>query len=1281
MKIKIFYSWQSSTNTKFNRNFIRTCIDKTVKKLKRKEQFLKIDFEVLDGVRGEPGSPSVASKITDDRIPSCDIFIADLSVINHISKGKKIVRRLIGDKFKPFQNNNVINEHGVALNAIGKERIIGVLNSVYGSPNKNPDNIPFDLRHLSFPIEYSYSAKTRSKENEQNLLVSKLSSALKQTIIHAIKHQKDKYRPFCVWRDWEAQINTSQKFHQNDIVKVTINQIQEGVKNTKQSIRLIGLSGLGKTRILLEAFRATEEAEKSGMLSERVLYLNCNLYSSLDYQTLFSKITSEENDRIVVLDNCSRRLHRELLHFVQNENNSISLITIDSNPEEIDQDKINGVNYIIIRKDDLSSIVENILQEDSAILGDENIERIKEFSQGIPLMAVLISDSIKNGEKFVGKLDDKELLDKLLGEKGNDKKCRTILKSCSIFSYFGFEAELNPQIKFIATNKNITSLDGDDQVLINDFYEVCNFYLKREIFERKGRFIGMRPFPLAMSLTQEWLEPCTSERLLNVIVNIAQLEEPHRKNLSEAIAEQMKYLGYNEKAILIVDEIVGPNSPFDNAEVLNTELGSRLFRSFVEVNPVAVLKNLVRVFSPMTKDELLKVDAGRRNLVWVLEKLCFDKRTFSDGAKILYSFAVAENETWSNNATGQFLQLFKIILAGTEANLKQRWEVISWGLNLNDSDYFELAVKALKSGLDYGHFGRMGGSEKQGSRMLQDHYPNNKEVRKYWTNILETLTSIIKDNGKYSGLASESINNSIRPLCNARFASVLLPFIEEIIKHKNNDWDEGLKGLKFARKFEKGLLTKEELDKIDGMINLLTKKDFQTRFNNISDSPYLDDSEPYSSEKIIETVVNLAEEFISTGLSWKTNFPIFYSGRQIYTYHFGRKIYELIQEKKSKVDEFINLSLETIETIEKENRDVSILVGFIAKAEEVEKEIFYINLSQNSKLNYLLFHFLSIDKKGKRYYPMLFSLVDEGKCELQNFSTFSYSNSLKHCNKEEIIEFSKILLSYGEEGYLLVFDILYSLSYNEKELQTSLIPLFKECIYKLGINKKAIRQLDTFRWAQTISSILESSKEFELAQFINNSIINSITWDNYYHLDHDIQKIYSVLMIHHFKKIWNDLSKALLSEGDDYVKFYGLKQILGSHIGDVTRPVGILFEGDIDSIFEWCKDKSPKAPARLAELVPIYDGNNNEYSTWHPLAKKLIDNYGDIEEVLSNLSANMGTYSWVGSVVPLIEAQKELFESLTNHDISQVAEWAKRNLEYAVIRIKDEKNRDEEMYL
>ena len=70
----------------------------------------------------------------------------------------------------------------------------------------------------------------------------------------------------------------------------------------------------------------------------------------------------------------------------------------------------------------------------------------------------------------------------------------------------------------------------------------------------------------------------------------------------------MKYLGYSDKAKTIIEKLACENSPFDNAEVLNSELGSRLFRSFVEVNPVAVSQNLTRVFSNKSKDKLRSVE-------------------------------------------------------------------------------------------------------------------------------------------------------------------------------------------------------------------------------------------------------------------------------------------------------------------------------------------------------------------------------------------------------------------------------------------------------------------------------------------------------------------------------------------------------------------------------------------------------------------------------------------------------------------------------------------------
>ncbi|MFC0263705.1 hypothetical protein [Fontibacter flavus] len=1282
MEIKIFYSWQTSTKTKYNKNFILNCLEKATKKLNRKPDYKGINFKVLEGVRDEPGSPSVASTITDLRIPNCDIFVADLSVVNHIPNWKKGIRKWMGDPFKPFQNNNVLNEHGVAKNALGNERIIGVLNNIYGSPNNNPENIPFDLRHLRFPIEYSYSKRTKDIEKVKNQLINTFCSAVEEVVLHVLRHQKEKYLPFITWNGWLDYNAPSKAFCTNDKIVDTISQIKSGINEHTKSIRLLGLSGLGKTRIVLEAFRETEEQNVDGVpMKNKVLYIDCNVNEGVNYHSILSKLSEDKEDKVIIIDNCSKSLHRRLLPLINNDNNSLSLITIDSNPEEFELDRINGVSYILFKKEDLSSVVNDILQEDLAILGEDTISKIKEFSQGIPLMAVLISESMKEGEKYVGRLDDKDLLDKLLGKKGEEETWRTILRSCSIFNYFGYEDELKSQLEFIAKNNNITSLEIGDQIVVNKFYEVCSHYLKREIFERKGRLIGMRPFPLAMYLAQEWLEPCTPERLVQVINSISELDNPDRKNLSEAMAEQMKYLGYNEKAKEIIEKIAGPNGPFDNAEVLNTELGSRFFRSFVEVNPIAVAKNFTRIFS-LPPEELYKIDEGRRNIVWVLEKLCFDRRTFLAGAKTLFSFAVAENETWANNATGQFIQLFKILLPGTEANLDERWAIIEWGLDKNEPKYYELAIKAMASGLSYGHFSRTGGAEQQGTMKLLDYQPSWEEVSTYWNRILLKLVSIIKSKEHFKDEVCDIIANSIRSISNAGFARIILKYIVEVAEIKNYDWDEGLKGLKEAFKYEKTNLNVEELGQIELLIDKMTKKDFQSKYVNISNSYYLE-TEDYSSEGIKDAVINLADEFISQELSWEENLPLIFSRQVIFSFYFGRRVYELIEGDKLKVMSFLEDSVSVIKEINIKDRNITAFIGFATQLNDEEKSQFYHTLKEDEDLNYLLFSFLASDPEGWKYFELLFELIDKGKCELSGFQYFTHANSLSQFDYSELEKFSKKLFSYGKEGYELVFDMFFSLGFHNEEIKNKLIPIFKECIYTIGINKEAKHQLDGYRWSQTICDILNHKDETEFAVFINKLIIDSFSRDNMvFSSDSDFQRIYEVLMKIHFQSVWTDLSNALLYIEDDFVKFYGLKSILGSRIGGVgRRSVGILFDGDIEKIFNWCSTKKPLAPARLAELVPIYAENNNQYTEWHPYAKRLIDDFGHIKEVLISLNSNMGTFSWTGSLVPLLEAQKELFLSIKNHEIQLVSEWVMGNLDNIDEQIKRERNRDQETYL
>lgn len=114
MTSTIFYSWQSDSDAKLNRNFIEDAINKAIAKLGS-------DIEVVEALRGDdlqldkdtkgvPGSPAIVDTILE-KIEGAGIFIGDLTFITNN-----------GSRY--FSNPNVLIEYGWALARLGKTNIV-----------------------------------------------------------------------------------------------------------------------------------------------------------------------------------------------------------------------------------------------------------------------------------------------------------------------------------------------------------------------------------------------------------------------------------------------------------------------------------------------------------------------------------------------------------------------------------------------------------------------------------------------------------------------------------------------------------------------------------------------------------------------------------------------------------------------------------------------------------------------------------------------------------------------------------------------------------------------------------------------------------------------------------------------------------------------------------------------------------------------------------------------------------------------------------------------------
>lgn len=1266
MKITIFYSWQSTTDPKYNKIFIKTCIEKATKEIKKKNPFKSIDFELQEGINKKPGSPSIADTIMDERIPNADIFIADLSIVNYLPCWKRILK--LENNRKSFLNNNVTLEYGIAYNALGKERIIGIINTSYGSSDK----LPFDIQHRRYPIEYKYSKKDKNESDIKEELINNLKVAIRDIIQHILEEQKNKYRPFKTWEQWKDEINIQNEFIENKKIKEIRDTIMKEIDNPNKSpIRITGLSGIGKTRILFEIFRKIEGDEKTILLSNRVLYLNYDDFSN-NHLEIINTINREKSDAILIIDNCNADGYEK---FIRNlKGFKLSLISIDSNPEENYEDS----QYIKIGNEDLLDSIEDIIKAKSDNLEQSTIEIIKQISQGVPLIAILLCENIVNG-KLTKEPDNKGLLDKILGKKG--EKWRYILDSCSLFRKVGYENEKKEQYNFIVTNENLTISNNNHIVRLKESEEAVKYYIKRGIFEKRGRYLSIRPFFLSVLLASKYLESISSEHFHNIIKDIQdKLEKPHKEELMNYLSEQIRYLGYNTDIRTIIDNFVGDKSYFDSIEVLNTELGSRLFRSFVEVNPVAISDNLYRQFNNKKTEELLEFKEGRRNIIWTLEKLCFGKETFANSTKILYRLAVAENESWANNATGQFLQLFHIYLAGTEVSLKERLKIIKWGLGMKDEKFTQLAIKAMASGLTTNHFARMKGAERQGIDEIKDYVPTYDEISEYYKSILDELINLIRSEGIYIDEVSKIIADSIRGLTNIGLIAIVLPYIDEVIAIKNRIWQEGLDSIRMTLAFEGNKISEEHRTHLQKIIEELSK-DFMTRFRSYDKFYDKNYSLEKFEEKEKERMYSLAKVFMEfKEVEQRELLSKLYKRERgiyvIYQSYFGKSISDFFNDNIDKSEKFINISLSIAEELGEELFDYSILLGFIEQSEREIKKYFYQKVGEKSYLNYLLFIFVANDEKGVEHFDQLFKLIDNHPQLFSYLGHLKYRMALQKLSIQEIESLQNKLLNYEIQGYVMIFELLSSIRTQDAEKQNVIDVFLKECIYKIGVQWN--NNIDNFQYFNHIRNILKTEKDKDLCSFVVNDIINYINWDTALSLE-PYRSIFEIALSDYFDSTWVIISSAIINENDGYMKFWGIKQLLGGYVSNIYTKKDILFNNDnVEKIIDWCNKNQPIAPTLIAELVPIY---NEDRTEWNPIAKRLIDEFGNIKEVLDRLGANMNSFSWSGSIVPLLESNKKLLESIMDNSNPIVLEWAQQNINELSKRIIQEKKKDEEYFI
>lgn len=180
-RLTVFYSWQSDTPSNLNRTFIEKALLEALKRLHSDatlENALRDTTVELDkDTKGVAGSPPIAETILK-KIDDCAVFVADVTFVGE----SKAALCDAEEKPRQFPNPNVMLEYGYALKRHSHAALIAVMNTAFGKPDG--DLLPFDLRHLRWPITYHLPPSSESVQQEFGRLCSIFVDALRLILVN-----------------------------------------------------------------------------------------------------------------------------------------------------------------------------------------------------------------------------------------------------------------------------------------------------------------------------------------------------------------------------------------------------------------------------------------------------------------------------------------------------------------------------------------------------------------------------------------------------------------------------------------------------------------------------------------------------------------------------------------------------------------------------------------------------------------------------------------------------------------------------------------------------------------------------------------------------------------------------------------------------------------------------------------------------------------------------------------------------------------------------------------
>ena len=259
------------------------------------------------------------------------------------------------------------------------------------------------------------------------------------------------------------------------------------------SVRLVGLSGVGKTRLVQALF--DDRLGENALNQYQTVYADVSDKPVPDPVTIANQFINDKTRAILIIDNCPPDLHHRLTQVCSKQLSTVSLLTVeydvrDDLPEETRVFRLEPASDNIIKKL-ISNRFVHISQVDT--------RTIASFSGGNARVAIALASTVQYGETLSG-FHNEQLFERLFQQRHTHNNSLLIsAQVCSlVYSFEGTDTSSdNSEIKFLAR-----LVDKSPADLFRDIAELK----RRELIQSRGVWRAVLPHAIANRLAGRAIE-------------------------------------------------------------------------------------------------------------------------------------------------------------------------------------------------------------------------------------------------------------------------------------------------------------------------------------------------------------------------------------------------------------------------------------------------------------------------------------------------------------------------------------------------------------------------------------------------------------------------------------------------------------------------------------------------------------------------------------------------------------------------------------------------------